>query len=90
MSRQLYRALNTVKVSFDASVSVRIVFPFDANSTDAWAIAAPFESETTPEIFVTGCWAEAVPIDNYGINNTTNVQTRRLLGVRRPGAALLS
>jgi hypothetical protein len=49
-------ALNTVKLPA-ASVSVRIVFPFDANSTEAFAIALPLGSETTPEILVSCCCA---------------------------------
>jgi len=48
--------LNTVKFPA-SSVAVRTEFPFASNSTDAFAIAAPEESETTPEILVSCCCA---------------------------------
>jgi len=50
---------------------MRIVFPFDANSTDAFAIALPFGSETTPEIFTSGCCADAAPTKTT-IQHVTN------------------
>lgn len=46
--------LKTVK--FPAmSVAVRIEVPFDSNSTEAFGIAAPLESETMPVILLSGC-----------------------------------
>ena len=68
--------LNTVKFPV-SSVVVRVVVPFASNSTVAFAIAAPFWSETTPVIFAVCCWPVALIMTNM-IHPTTNA-TRCLL-----------
>ena len=61
--------LNTVKFP-ERSVAVRAVPPFASNSTAAFAIAAPFRSDTTPLIFVAGCWADACTMADITHINT--------------------
>jgi hypothetical protein len=64
--------LNTVKFPL-SSVVVRVVFPFASNSTVAFAIAAPFWSETTPVIFAVCRWPAALIMTNM-IHPTTNAK----------------
>jgi len=81
------RVLNNVKFP-ETSVCVRMVVLLESNSTIAFAIAAPFESETTPEIF-TDSWPTTLLAPSTLAHNT-NLKTKRHLGVRRPGAALVA
>ena len=50
---------NTVK-SPERSVRVRVVLPFDSNSTEACWIASPLGSVTVPWIGFGGCWADVL------------------------------
>jgi hypothetical protein len=67
------RVLNTVKFPL-SSVVVRVVFPFASNATVAFAIAAPFWSETLPVIVAGFCWADTLNTPTINQNNVTQSQ----------------
>ena len=61
------------------SVCVRTVLPFESNSTEAFGMAAPVGSETTPEIFVTCCCCAVATARHTNIKDKAVAQLCRLL-----------